>query len=166
MRGLYRRTLRGGFALFGLYVLLASLSPLHLIERQELFPFFSWSLFSSPKSRVTLYSLLLETEPVETAEVPPAFETRDGYVRLLDSSLGRNIGLSKVLATYSHEASTHSHPADVFQRYRNQVDSVLRGHVVRYHLFQTVYDPIELFRERRYRETRYIATFDVAEKGD
>jgi len=42
----------------------------------------------------------------------------------------------------------------------------VRGKVVRYHLFQTVYDPIELFRERRYRETRYLATFDLAEKGD
>src|SRR5262245_19815282 len=140
LRAVYRRTLRGGFGLFGLYVLLASLSPLHVIEPQELFPFFSWSLFSSPKSRVTLYSLLLEKERVATTEVPPAFETRAGYVRLVDSPLGRNIGLDKVLATYSREVSTRSDPAEMFERYRDQVDSVVRGQAVRYHLFQTVFD--------------------------
>jgi hypothetical protein len=41
------------------------------------------------------------------------------------------------------------------------VESVVRGKAVRYHVYKTVYDPIELFKTRRYRETQYVATYDL-----
>lgn len=160
----YRRTLQAGVALFLLYLALAVLSPLHLIERQEVFPFFSWSLFSSPKKLVTMYSVLIEKDggAATVATPPPRFESAGGYARLLDSPLATHIGLVKVLATFSREAGApNANVQAIFAAYRPQVDSVLRKQAVRYHLFRTQYDPIELFRERRYRDARYVATFEL-----
>ena len=156
----YRRRLRVGYAHLLTYVVFAMLSPLHLIEAQEVFPFFSWSLFSSPKSEATYYTLLLDPDR-SAASRAPQFATSDGRVRLIDSPLNRHISLSKVLASYSREASDSADPAFVFESYRPQVDAIVGDAVPRYHLFETVYNPIQLYRERRYRRTSYIGTYDA-----
>jgi hypothetical protein len=161
----YKTLIRCGYVLLSVYFVLAVLSPLHLIEDQEVFPFFSWSLFSSPKWEVTFYTLVLEKESIPSETSPP-FGTGDGYVRLVDSPLGQNVFLNKVLATFSRDAKDNTgDEAELFETtYRDDVEALVRGHASRYHLFRTVYNPIELFRERRYRESRYIASYELDEK--
>ena len=161
----YRRTLRMGYAFLVVYLLMAALSPLHVIEAQEVFPFFSWSLFSSPKSEARYYSLLLDEDRSSRPAEPPPFATQDGRRRLIDSPLNRHISLTKVLASYSREASESDDPRRVFDAYRPQVDAIVGDDVPRYHLFETVYNPIQLFVERRYRRTSYIGTYDPARDG-
>jgi hypothetical protein len=156
----YRHAVVAGHAMLASYFALAVLSPLHLIQAQEVFPFFSWSLFSSPKKQATYYSLLLEASP-GSATLQPQFVTADGYVRLIDSPLNRHVSLTKVLATYSREARLAPDPARTFDGYRAKVDAIVAKEARRYHLFETVYDPIQLFRERRYGKTTYIGTYDV-----
>jgi len=155
----YRRRLRVGYVLLSTYLVFAVLSPLHLIEAQEVFPFFSWSLFSSPKSEATFYTLLLDRDGRATPAAPE-LATKDGRVRLVDSELNRHVSLTKVLGSYSREASGSRDPARVYERYRPKIDAIVRDEAPRYHLFETVYDPIQLFQERRYRKTRYIGTYE------
>src|SRR4029453_6057927 len=127
MYRIYRGMLRAGYAFVVTYVALAALSPLHIIEAQEVFPFFSWSLFSSPKSEATYYTLLLEPERKSGQELP-RFVTADGFVRLGDSPLNRHVSLSKVLASFSREANSSNDPARVFEAHRRKVDAIVGGH--------------------------------------
>ena len=155
-----------GYAFLVAYLIMAALSPLHLIEAQEVFPFFSWSLFSSPKSEARYYSLLLDSDRSPRRAEPLRFATQDGRRRLIDSPLSRHVSLTKVLASYSREASESDDPRRVFEAYRPQIDAIVGDEVPRYHLFETVYSPIQLFVERRYRRTSYIGTYDPARGGN
>ena len=155
----YRRANRVLLAAAGIYILIA-LTRHSVPQREEIFPFASWSLFSKVPNEIHDYGLrVLEMDgrvmnpPIDYEASYPRFTSSDPHMaRACIQQLGQAV---------------KSRDAAEVARVRTYLESLhLRGHKqVKYELLDRRWDPLERWNEKKFRSLKVMATFQSGQ-GD
>ena len=138
----YRKLLTVSLIIASAYMLIAF--ETHPRRNQEVFPFFSWSLFSysgAEREDFTLAIIALDGEALDHPTI--ATDMMDRLPRLKRDSRFRKIIWRWASAIYLDDSEEEAAMRDIIEtRYFAEYDSV------RYQLVQTQYEPLKRYRDR------------------
>ena len=151
----YRRVNRFFAATAAAYLVIAVAG--RAVRSDEFFPFASWSLFSKVPNEVRDYTVRIVAVNGQTLDRPVDFENSRELFGPAAASHGARMIIQRI-----GEAANRA-DASATTRARASFESLhLREHrPVRYELVERRYDPIERWRDGKFRSTRTMGTFQV-----